>query len=64
MAGFRWTLLDAQGRDMRDTEVFDTREAAEDWMGASWSDLLAEGAERVRLSGPNGKIYEMGLREA
>jgi hypothetical protein len=65
MAEFSWVLHDAAGNDVRTTEPFPTREAAEEWMGDRWSFLLQEGAEEVTLVDSEGKsYYRMGLREA
>jgi hypothetical protein len=64
MAQFRWVLHDASGKDMRATEPFDTKEAAEAWMGAEWASLLEEGAEEVSLQSDDTVEYRMGLRPA
>lgn len=64
MAAFRWVLHDAEGADLRATDVFSTKGEAEEWMGENWSSLLAEGAETVSLMSDQDQLYEMGLREA
>lgn len=64
MSTFHWTLLDAQGSELRSTETFGSKEEAEAWMGAAWADLLEEGAESVALMKETTRLYEMGLREA
>lgn len=48
---------------MRSTETFPSKEEAEAWMGAHWSELLDEGAESVTLRQGEGSLYRMGLRE-
>ncbi|WP_424214115.1 hypothetical protein ACN20G_19710 [Streptomyces sp. BI20] len=46
-------------------EEFTTQGDAESWIGETWKELLAGGAEQVRLSDDNGtEIYKMSLREA
>ena len=60
---FTWILHDAAGADLRTTEAFDTKEAAEAWMGSEWSTLLDEGAETVSLMEGDERHYRMGLRE-
>lgn len=60
---FRWVLHDVEGTDLRPTEDFESQEAAEAWMGASWSSLLDEGAESVSLMKGDERVYKMGLRE-
>lgn len=64
MAGFHWVLHDAEGKDLRTTETFESKQAAEDWMGTEWSKLLDEGAESVSLRSNGDALYRMGLREA
>lgn len=60
----RWILKDKSGSEVRSTEIFESREAAEAWMGTEWSALLEEGAESVVLMEGDNALYEMGLREA
>ena len=64
MSTFHWTLLDADGNELRSTETFDSKEEAEAWMGTEWAALLEEGAESVALIQDTSRLYEMGLREA
>jgi hypothetical protein len=61
---FRWVLHDASGADLRATDDFETKEAAESWMGSEWSALLDEGAETVSLMEGDERHYRMGLRDA
>lgn len=60
---FHWGYLDADGRDVGRSDPFPDREAAEAWLGESWSDLLGRGIERVALSEGDRELYRMGLRE-
>jgi hypothetical protein len=64
MAEYRWILHDASGNDLRATEPFDTKDAAEAWMGERWKSLLEEGAEEVSLRRDDALEYRMGLRPA
>jgi hypothetical protein len=63
MDDFDWILHDEAGRDLRSTEAFPSKEEAEAWMGAHWSELLDEGAESVTLRHGDESLYRMGLRE-
>ena len=62
MAGWQWVLHDAGGNDMRSSEDFESKEAAEAWMGEHWSELLDEGAETVSLTHAGAHQYRMGLK--
>ena len=64
MAGWRWILHDASGKDIRASDDFDSKESAEAWMGQEWAALLDEGAETVSLTHDGEHEYRMGLREA
>jgi hypothetical protein len=61
---FRWRYLDAEDRDLGESEPFDDREGAETWMGEAWSDLVERGVEEVVLvDQERGRtLYRMGLR--
>ena len=63
---FTWTYLDEAGEEVGRSEGFADREAAEDWMGQAWQDLLERGVEQVALEdGERGsRVYRMGLRES
>lgn len=64
MAECYWVLHDASGDEMRKTDAFESKDEAETWMGAQWSELLAEGAESVSLVDERDNVYyKMGLRE-
>lgn len=57
-----WVLHDAGGADLRRSEDFASKDEAEAWMGAHWSELLDEGAETVTLVEGENRHYRMGLR--
>jgi hypothetical protein len=63
MADFTWTLQDQDGKDLRTSEAFTTKEEAEAWMGAEWSALRDEGGEYVLLKQGDKVVYRMGLSE-
>jgi hypothetical protein len=63
MADFTWTLQGSDGKDLRTSEAFTTKEEAEAWMGAEWSALRAEGGEYVLLKEGDDVVYRMGLSE-
>jgi competence protein ComEC len=63
MDAWRWKLLDADGRDLRTTEPFGSKEEAESWLGAEWQALAAEGAESVTLLEGDEVSYNMSLQE-
>jgi hypothetical protein len=56
-------LLDAPGSTVGTSEEFASREAAEDWMGATWRKLLADGALAATLSEDEHELYTMKLTE-
>jgi hypothetical protein len=60
--GFRWILKDANGAELRASEGFDSKDEAEAWMGAEWSALAAEGADRVVLMQGDEVVYDMSLQ--
>lgn len=61
---FTWRYLDREGSETGASEAFDDREAAEAWLGESWSDLLSRGVEEVALTDGERTLYRMGLRES
>lgn len=61
MSDYRWVLLDEAGNELRATQTFASKEDAEAWMGAEWSTLSAEGADKVALMDADRRLYEMGL---
>jgi hypothetical protein len=58
----RWVLRDRDGGEIRSTDAFDSRSAAEEWLGQRWKSLLGEGAESVVLIEDGSEVYEMSLR--
>ena len=62
---FVWAFLGADGEEVGRSGPFPDREAAEDWMGESWQDLLERGVEEVALRDEDRgtRVYRMGLRE-
>jgi hypothetical protein len=64
MPGFTWVLISADGRELRTSEAFTSKEEAEAWMGSEWSALLDEGAEFVSLREDGDQHYKMSLLEA
>jgi hypothetical protein len=62
---FVWKYLDASGEEVGESESFEDRQAAEGWLGETWSDLLQRGVEEVVLKDRDRKrtVYRMGLRE-
>jgi hypothetical protein len=62
---FTWAYLDESGGEVGRSEAFSDRDAAEQWMGEIWADLLERGVEQVALEdGDRGtRVYRMGLRE-
>lgn len=63
MADFTWVLLDGDGKELRTSEAFPSKEDAEVWMGANWEELLAAGGEYVSLREGDEQVYRMGLKE-
>jgi hypothetical protein len=60
---FGWTYLDGSGGELGRSPRFDDAEAAEEWIGSSWRDLLDNGIEEVALvDDVRGRtLYRMGL---
>lgn len=60
---FGWTYLDQSGQELGGSPRFGDAEAAEDWIGTSWPDLLENGVEEVVLIDHDRgrKVYRMGL---
>ncbi|MGH2735985.1 MAG: hypothetical protein ACRDKZ_10420, partial [Actinomycetota bacterium] len=63
MTEFTWTLQDPDGKDLRTSEAFVSKEEAEAWMGAEWSALKGEGGEFVVLKRGDEVLYRMSLSE-
>lgn len=64
MSSFHWRTLDAEGNELSRSEDFDSKEAAEAWMGAEWKKLLEQGGHSVSLRSDDDEIYEMSLHPA
>lgn len=60
---FDWTYFDQSGQEVGRSPRFDDEEAAEDWIGSTWPDLLENGVEEVVLHdhARGRKLYRMGL---
>jgi hypothetical protein len=60
---FAWTYLDQAGEEVGRSPRFPDAEAAEDWIGTSWRDLLENGIEAVVLfdQDRDRTVYRMGL---
>ena len=60
---FEWTYLDGAGDEVGRSRAFERAEQAEEWIGASWPDLLERGIEAVILrDGEQDRdVYRMGL---
>ena len=62
MTSFRWAVINDGGKETGVVdEAFDSREAAESWLGVHWADLLAGGAKEVALHEGEAELYRMGL---
>lgn len=55
-------MLDENDAVLSTTDAFAERAAAEEWLGDTWADLLAQGGEQVVLIQGDREIYRMGLR--
>jgi hypothetical protein len=60
---FGWTYLDRAGVEVGRSPRFDEAEQAEEWMGASWRELLEQGVESAALVDDEHErvLYRMGL---
>jgi hypothetical protein len=60
---FTWSYLDQSGQEVGHSPPFSDAEAAEDWIGTSWPDLLENGIEEVVLldQARGRRVYRMGL---
>ena len=60
---FGWTYLDGAGEELGSSPRFGDAEAAEEWIGGSWRDLLENGVEAVVLydHARSRTVYRMGL---
>jgi hypothetical protein len=60
---FAWKYLDESGQEVGGSSHFPDTEAAEDWIGTSWPDLVENGVEEVVLFDQvrGRSVYRMGL---
>jgi hypothetical protein len=60
---FAWAYLDEGGSEAGRSDPFPDREAAEEWMGTAWEDLLEHGHHEVELLDleRDRRVYRMGL---
>lgn len=60
---YAWTLFDGAGEEVGHSPRFPDAEAAEEWIGSSWPDLLENGVEEVVLYDHSRgcRLYRMGL---
>jgi len=60
---FAWTYLDGSGEEVGRSPRFPDTDAAEDWIGSSWPQLLENGVLAVILVDEEGgkQLYRMGL---
>jgi hypothetical protein len=60
---FAWKYLDQSGQEVGGSSRFPDPEAAEDWIGTSWPDLVENGVEEVVLFDQvrGRSVYRMGL---
>lgn len=60
---FEWTYLDGRGEELGTSQRFADAEAAEEWLGTCWQDLLENGIEEVELHdhARGRRLYRMGL---
>ena len=63
---FAWLYLNEDGEELGSSERFADPEAAESWMGETWSDLRERGVQEVVLVDEERgqRLYRMGLSEA
>jgi hypothetical protein len=59
---FVWVVHDAEGRDLRTTEAFASKEDAEAWLGAEWRALADESGDAVSLVEDGEVVYRMSLQ--
>jgi hypothetical protein len=53
---YTWAYLDEAGEEVGRSAAFPEREAAEDWMGQAWQDLLERGIEQVALEDGEARV--------
>ena len=62
---YTWVYLDRSGREVGRSKGFPDRQAAEDWMGQAWEELLESGVVEAALEDEERgrRVYRMGLEE-
>lgn len=58
---FTWTVEDENGTALKTSETFESKEAAEAWMGSEWSALAGAGGHVVVLMEGDAVVYRMSL---
>lgn len=62
---YRWRYEDEAGTEVDGpAEQFDDQQQAEDWLGAEFEELRADGIGRVTLLDGHGEVYSMSLDPA
>lgn len=61
--GVRWRYRNAAGAESGSSDVFGSRQEAEDWLGAEWRGLLDAGVWSVDLLDGDELVYAMGLTQ-
>lgn len=61
MSDYHWRTLDAEGNELSRSEDFDSKEAAEAWMGTEWQSLVELGGHSASLRSDGDELYNMGL---
>ncbi|GAA0190786.1 hypothetical protein GCM10008944_03530 [Cytobacillus oceanisediminis] len=60
-----WVLETADGQDKGRSEEFDSRGDAESWVGETFSELIDQGVDQVRLLDGDTEVYgPMSLHSA
>lgn len=58
---WRWVYRDTPKSISGESSTFDSRQAAEDWMGAEWQSLLDQGHLAATLMNGEEELYTMKL---
>ena len=58
---FRWVYRDTPKTVSGESQEFDTQQAAEDFMGAEWQQLLEQGHLAATLMNGEEELYTMKL---
>jgi hypothetical protein len=55
---YRWRCQDANGYDVAGTEtLFVSQTEAENWLSATWAELMAAGVDKVTLLHGEAEVY-------